>query len=138
MRHCNILKTGNVPKMGETLHCSENMWNIVSFCCKCLPFSVNQTTRTKTLLCYFMYFMRAAAFSWHFQARAPMELSTKQRTRWIVNDSWFISNNSFLKCKYKQPSQVTDQYVALKKIRLETESEGVPSTAIRCWQWSWW
>jgi len=32
---------------------------------------------------------------------------------------------------YKAKDKVTDQYVALKKIRLETESEGVPSTAIR-------
>ena len=27
--------------------------------------------------------------------------------------------------------KLTDQYVALKKIRLEPESEGVPSTAMR-------
>jgi len=32
---------------------------------------------------------------------------------------------------YKAKDKITDQYVALKKIRLETESEGVPSTAIR-------
>ena len=32
---------------------------------------------------------------------------------------------------YKALDRVTKQYVALKKIRLETESEGVPSTAIR-------
>ena len=32
---------------------------------------------------------------------------------------------------YKALDRVTNQYVALKKIRLETESEGVPSTAIR-------
>ena len=32
---------------------------------------------------------------------------------------------------YKALDRVTQQYVALKKIRLETESEGVPSTAIR-------
>merc|ERR1711988_843407 len=32
---------------------------------------------------------------------------------------------------YKARDRVTQQYVALKKIRLETESEGVPSTAIR-------
>ena len=35
------------------------------------------------------------------------------------------------KYKYKLLTQVTQQFVALKKIRLETESEGVPSTAIR-------
>jgi len=32
---------------------------------------------------------------------------------------------------YKAKDKITDQFVALKKIRLETESEGVPSTAIR-------
>eukprot|EP00095_Tigriopus_kingsejongensis_P004649 maker-scaffold29_size597861-snap-gene-4.35 protein:Tk04649 transcript:maker-scaffold29_size597861-snap-gene-4.35-mRNA-1 annotation:"cell division protein kinase 2" len=32
---------------------------------------------------------------------------------------------------YKAKDKITKQYVALKKIRLETESEGVPSTAIR-------
>lgn len=32
---------------------------------------------------------------------------------------------------YKAKDKITQQYVALKKIRLETESEGVPSTAIR-------
>ena len=32
---------------------------------------------------------------------------------------------------YKARDKITDQFVALKKIRLETESEGVPSTAIR-------
>lgn len=32
---------------------------------------------------------------------------------------------------YKARDKVTDQFVALKKIRLETESEGVPSTALR-------
>ena len=32
---------------------------------------------------------------------------------------------------YKATDKITDQLVALKKIRLETESEGVPSTAIR-------
>ena len=32
---------------------------------------------------------------------------------------------------YKALDRVTQQYVALKKIRLETESDGVPSTAIR-------
>jgi len=32
---------------------------------------------------------------------------------------------------YKAKDKITNQYVALKKIRLETESEGVPSTAIR-------
>ena len=32
---------------------------------------------------------------------------------------------------YKATDKITDQVVALKKIRLETESEGVPSTAIR-------
>jgi len=32
---------------------------------------------------------------------------------------------------YKARDKVTQQFVALKKIRLETESEGVPSTAIR-------
>jgi len=32
---------------------------------------------------------------------------------------------------YKAKDKITDQYIALKKIRLETESEGVPSTAIR-------
>jgi len=32
---------------------------------------------------------------------------------------------------YKARDKLTEQYVALKKIRLETESEGVPSTAIR-------
>jgi len=32
---------------------------------------------------------------------------------------------------YKAKDKVTQQFVALKKIRLETESEGVPSTAIR-------
>ena len=29
---------------------------------------------------------------------------------------------------YKARDKITEQYVALKKIRLETESEGVPST----------
>jgi len=32
---------------------------------------------------------------------------------------------------YKAKDKITQQFVALKKIRLETESEGVPSTAIR-------
>lgn len=32
---------------------------------------------------------------------------------------------------YKATDKITKQLVALKKIRLETESEGVPSTAIR-------
>lgn len=32
---------------------------------------------------------------------------------------------------YKAKDKLTDQYVALKKIRLEPESEGVPSTAMR-------
>jgi len=32
---------------------------------------------------------------------------------------------------FKAKDRLTDQYVALKKIRLETETEGVPSTAIR-------
>jgi serine/threonine protein kinase len=32
---------------------------------------------------------------------------------------------------YKATDKVTGQFVALKKIRLETETEGVPSTAIR-------
>ena len=32
---------------------------------------------------------------------------------------------------YKAKDKITDQFVALKKIRLEIESEGVPSTAIR-------
>ena len=32
---------------------------------------------------------------------------------------------------YKARDKETDQFVALKKIRLETETEGVPSTAIR-------
>lgn len=32
---------------------------------------------------------------------------------------------------YKAKDRITNQFVALKKIRLETESEGVPSTAIR-------
>jgi len=32
---------------------------------------------------------------------------------------------------FKAKDKITDQYVALKKIRLETETEGVPSTAIR-------
>jgi len=32
---------------------------------------------------------------------------------------------------YKAKDRITSQFVALKKIRLETESEGVPSTAIR-------
>ena len=32
---------------------------------------------------------------------------------------------------YKATDKITEQVVALKKIRLETESEGVPSTAIR-------
>ena len=32
---------------------------------------------------------------------------------------------------YKATDKITEQLVALKKIRLETESEGVPSTAIR-------
>ena len=32
---------------------------------------------------------------------------------------------------YKATDKITEQIVALKKIRLETESEGVPSTAIR-------
>ena len=32
---------------------------------------------------------------------------------------------------YKAKDKITNQFVALKKIRLETESEGVPSTAIR-------
>lgn len=32
---------------------------------------------------------------------------------------------------YKARDKITKQFVALKKIRLETESEGVPSTAIR-------
>ena len=32
---------------------------------------------------------------------------------------------------YKCQNKVTGQYVALKKIRLENEEEGIPSTAIR-------
>lgn len=32
---------------------------------------------------------------------------------------------------YKATDKQTAEYVALKKIRLETEDEGVPSTAIR-------
>ena len=32
---------------------------------------------------------------------------------------------------FKAKDKLTDQYVALKKIRLENETEGVPSTAIR-------
>ena len=32
---------------------------------------------------------------------------------------------------YKAKDKITRQFVALKKIRLEIESEGVPSTAIR-------
>ena len=32
---------------------------------------------------------------------------------------------------YKAKDKITNQFVALKKIRLEIESEGVPSTAIR-------
>ena len=32
---------------------------------------------------------------------------------------------------YKAKDKITNQFGALKKIRLETESEGVPSTAIR-------
>ena len=32
---------------------------------------------------------------------------------------------------YKATEKMTGQVVALKKIRLETETEGVPSTAIR-------
>ena len=32
---------------------------------------------------------------------------------------------------FKAKDKLTEQYVALKKIRLETETEGVPSTAIR-------
>ena len=32
---------------------------------------------------------------------------------------------------YKATEKLTGQVVALKKIRLETETEGVPSTAIR-------
>ena len=32
---------------------------------------------------------------------------------------------------YKAKDKITSQFVALKKIRLEIESEGVPSTAIR-------
>ena len=32
---------------------------------------------------------------------------------------------------YKAKDKITNQFVALKKIRLETESEGVPCTAIR-------
>ena len=32
---------------------------------------------------------------------------------------------------FKAKDRITSQFVALKKIRLETESEGVPSTAIR-------
>ena len=35
---------------------------------------------------------------------------------------------------YKATEKLTGQVVALKKIRLETETEGVPSTAIR-YQW---
>ena len=33
---------------------------------------------------------------------------------------------------YKARDKITEQYVALKKIRLETESEGVPSTGNKC------
>lgn len=32
---------------------------------------------------------------------------------------------------YKARDKVTNEYVALKKIRLESEDEGVPSTTIR-------
>ena len=32
---------------------------------------------------------------------------------------------------YKARDKITDQIVALKKIRLEADDEGVPSTAIR-------
>jgi hypothetical protein len=34
-------------------------------------------------------------------------------------------------CSAQAKDKLTDQYVALKKIRLEPESEGVPSTAMR-------
>jgi hypothetical protein len=34
-------------------------------------------------------------------------------------------------CSTQAKDKLTDQYVALKKIRLEPESEGVPSTAMR-------
>ncbi len=34
-------------------------------------------------------------------------------------------------CPAQAKDKLTDQYVALKKIRLEPESEGVPSTAMR-------
>lgn len=33
---------------------------------------------------------------------------------------------------YKGKNKVTGQLVAMKKIRLESEDEGIPSTAIRC------
>lgn len=33
---------------------------------------------------------------------------------------------------YKGRNKLTGQYVAMKKIRLESEDEGIPSTAIRC------
>lgn len=32
---------------------------------------------------------------------------------------------------YKGKNKITGQYVAMKKIRLESEDEGIPSTAIR-------
>lgn len=32
---------------------------------------------------------------------------------------------------YKGRNKITGQYVAMKKIRLESEDEGIPSTAIR-------
>lgn len=33
---------------------------------------------------------------------------------------------------YKGKNKITGQFVAMKKIRLESEDEGIPSTAIRC------
>lgn len=33
---------------------------------------------------------------------------------------------------YKGKNKITGQFVAMKKIRLESDDEGVPSTAIRC------
>lgn len=58
-------------------------------------------------------------------------LCTKQFA-WIVNKSrWFANVLGTYGVVYKAVDNDTGRLVALKKIQLENESEGVPSTAIR-------
>ena len=45
----------------------------------------------------------------------------------VSRHPWYIEQYLFLKARHK----ATGKFVALKKIRLESEEEGVPSTAIR-------